>query len=78
MQKVKNQTLENCLNIIENAINDGISLTKASIAAGFGKNYVSNMKLTLEERVANKAITKTESIIFSRTYRKYEKALSVA
>lgn len=78
MQKVKNQTLENCLNIIENAINNGISLTKASILAGYGKNYVSNMKLSLEERVTNKLITKTDSIIFTRSYKKYEKTLLVA
>ena len=74
MTKTKNPTMQNCLQIINDAIKNETSLYKASINAGKGKNYVYDMSRRLDERIESKIITKTEANEFRRALKQYQKA----
>ncbi len=73
--QVTNPRIQNSIKIINTAVKKRISLTSASIASGFGKNYVSDVKLTLDESIDAKRITKQEAKLFKTAIKEYEKAL---
>ncbi len=74
--KINNLVIKNSLQIMRTAIKNGISVTEASRSIGYGKNYVSNAKLTLNERISTNTITKGEAAEFKRVYKQYEQAVA--
>lgn len=72
--KKQNQTLQQCLEIVRYATTNGISITESSKTYGFGKNYVSDMKRRLSDRVTKNLVTKTEAKEFNKALKQYDVA----
>ncbi len=74
-QEIKNPRIITSLQIIRKALKNHLSLTQASLTEGYGKNYVSNVKLTLQDGVKAKSISKLEASEFKTALKEYEKAI---
>jgi len=69
----KIDTFENAVNILNLAINRNISVQAASIQSKRGKNYVSDIKLTLDQRVERGSFSRKQAREFTSLYNKYRK-----
>ena len=74
-QEIKNPRIITSLQIIRKALKNRLSLTQASISEGYGKNYVSNVKLTLQDGLKSRRVSKQEASEFKTALKAYEKAI---
>ena len=74
-QTIKNERIANSIEIINLALKKNLSLTRASIEKGRGKNYVSNVKLTLVDSVDSKRVSKKDANEFKKAIKAYEKGI---
>ena len=68
-----NKILNNCVKILNVAIKRKKSAKAACESLGFGKNYISDVKLTLENKILIGSFTKAEAIEFARLYTEYQR-----
>lgn len=74
----RNSTLESVQNgiaIVTNATKHGLSLSEASRQAGFGRNYVSDVKSRLKANREARNIDATTAREFRNAIKTYEKSL---
>ncbi len=71
---VRTDAFVNATTILNTAIRKGISVGNASVSEGFGKNYVSDVKLTLDARIARGSFTAKQGREFRSLYKQYQKA----
>jgi ribosomal protein S18 acetylase RimI-like enzyme len=74
----RNSTLESVQNgiaIVRNATKLGLSLSEASRQAGFGRNYVSDVKARLKANREARNIDATTASEFRKAIKTYEKSL---
>jgi len=70
--KIKNEILSNCLTILNYAIDKKESARVSCENNGFGKNYLSDVKITLEAKVNSGRFTLDEAKRFARLYKRYQ------
>ena len=74
----RNSTLEsvqNGISIVTNATKHGLSLSEASRQAGFGRNYVSDVKSRLKANREARNVDATTAREFRNAIKTYEKSL---
>lgn len=71
----KNEVLNNCVAILNRSLSRGIAVSVSSTDLGFGKNYLSNVKMGLQDRIACGSFSKKDAAEFTRLYKTYQKAV---
>lgn len=74
-RNTSHDAINNALTVVRHAIRAKISVTAASKLNGYGRNYVSNVKIAAKQNLKNKNITKTEFDTFTKEYTQYEKTV---
>ena len=69
---MKRQRIEQAVEVIKYAIEEGISVKEASIKCGYSDTYVKNVKRELIDKYDNGIVTKEDYDFFMSTFRIYE------
>lgn len=68
-----NEVLNNCIGILNLAIKKGRGVSWAAVERGFGKNYLSDVKMSLQERIDSGRFSKKDAATFRTLYNQYQR-----